>query len=147
MTFAVDHAAGMGVVQGAGELAEQVGHHADRHALVVIVQGFKVGCQGGTRDVFHHQVGTLVDDIVGEHADDVRMPHPLDHFGFALEAGQLLGVLVEHSPHHFDGNFPVRAPCAGVYLGHASTSDQTVDMNVSENLAFPVWHAENYNRQ
>src|SRR6185503_13568564 len=112
-----------------------------------VVQGFQVGSQRGSRDVLHDQVGALFNNIIAKHLHDIGMAEFLHHLGFTLETGELVRVFVEHTAHDLDSNLPDRAVCAAIDLSHASTRDESMDVDAAECLPCPVCHTKNYNRE
>ena len=80
-------------------------------------------------DQLHHDRADAVALLEAVDRGDVRMVQRGQHFGFALEAGQALGIAGDRGRQHLDGDLALEARVdRSIHLAHAAGTERGDDL-------------------
>ena len=145
LDVAVDHAAVMGVLQGARHGIHEADDLREIELFIFFVQGVQILEKRWPLDVLHHQVGMAVHQVEIKDLDDVGVAQFADDHGLALEALKRMWVFVVVVPQHFNGNFALQGGMrANIDFRHSAPCQECVDADLAQCLADPSVHITDY---
>ncbi len=130
LDVAVDDALLVGVVERAGELAEQPGDLAKRgqRRAGCFALGHAVGQRAAAQQAHDNVAGAALDAVIID-GDDVRVLQRGGGLGLAREAGDEIGVGGQGSGQHLDGDGALERPLVGPVDGaHPAPAQQLAQL-------------------
>jgi hypothetical protein len=131
----------VGVIQCGCEGKQQARNLHWLQPFVAFVQFAQEHREGGSHQVFHHDIGMSLDGVVIVDLNDIGMTQARYDLRFALKTGLKLRVRLYKLLHHLDGDRAVQSEMrAKIHLCHAAPGDLPLDAYLADSLSDPLWH-------